>query len=152
MNTLSLDLGIQEFKITDDFSIRFNPSDIRFVERLFNTFEEIERIHTDAFTRLDAGAESTGEVFDALNEAEKTIREKIDGLFGAPLCEHIFYDPEIGELSVFAASDGMHLWMNLFFELLDHVDTTVIKEEKRSNPRMEAILAKYQKRHGKKKK
>jgi len=153
MNTLSLDLGIQEFKITDDFSIRFNPSDVRFVERLFKIFEEIEGIHTSVFQGLDeGGAGSTGEFFDTLNEAEKTIREKIDGIFGAPLCEHIFYDPEIGELSVFAASDGLHLWMNLFFALLDNVDSTIIKEERRVNPRMDAILAKYQKRHGKKKK
>ena len=151
MNTLSLDLGIKEYKVTDDFAVRFNPSDTRFVQRLFDTFEEIEGIHLKAFETLEADASAKDVIFNTLNEAEQTIREKIDSIFGVPLCEHIFRDPELGDLSVFAASDGLYLWTNLFYSLLDEVDGTYIAEQKKTNPRMKAILAKYEKRHGKKK-
>ena len=43
MNTLNFDTGVVTFLVNDKAEISFNPTDSNFVERLFRTFDDLDK-------------------------------------------------------------------------------------------------------------
>ena len=69
------------------------------------------------------------------------MRTAIDKLLGEDVCAKAF-----GRMNVYAYADGLPVWANFMFALLDECDTAFVREQKATNPRLKKYLDKYKKK------
>lgn len=138
MPELNFDTGLVTYKVNGGHEISFNPADVAFVKRLFNTFDSLSK-QQDEIEVVDK--EITGaELFDLVEQREKKMREDIDGIFESKVSDAIF-----GKVSVFALAGGLPLWCNFLMAVIDKVDAAIEDEQKQSSPRVAKYMAKYEK-------
>ena len=138
MSTLNFSTGVVKHSINEKYEVEFNPTDVFFGERLIHAFEELEKKQGD---KQDALAKATPR--EALALARKwdgEMREVIDSVFGGPLCENVF-----GDTCVYALADGLPLWANLLFAVMDEMDVAMVRERKATDPRISKYTKKYHK-------
>ena len=123
--------------VPDVFSI--NPTDTDFVERIFDTFRELD----ERQQKKDAEAPklSDREAFELAREYDTEMRTAIDKLLGEGVCAKVF-----GRMNVYAYADGLPVWANFMLALLDECDTAFAREQKATNPRLKKYLDKYKKK------
>ena len=138
---LSFETGVKEYRLNDACSVRFNPTDTFFAERVFNTFDILEKKREGYHEQAKKMAD-TREIFDFMRERDKELRELIDGVFGVPVCDATYEGVNI----VTAMSGGFPVWVNLFFAVIDELDTAFAREQKLTNPRIQKYMAKYGKK------
>ena len=68
------------------------------------------------------------------------MRTEIDNLFGEPICDKIF-----GNMSVCALADGLPVWANFMISVIDEIDKGITIEQKKTNPRVQKYMQKYNK-------
>lgn len=140
MKELNFDTGLVTFSVNGACEVSFNPTDLSFSERLFEAFdslEEMERKYHDQVAKMA----NRKEIFNFAREIDQNMRSVIDRAFGKPVCEELF-----GGMNVYALSDGLSVWMNFFFAIMDEVDTTFAREQKATNPRIQKYMAKYKRK------
>ena len=139
MKELNFDSGLVTYSLNGKCEVSFNPTDTNFVERLYSAFEELDKKQEGYKEQV---AEMTGNkaVFDFARERDAEMRGIIDGVFEAPVCDAIF-----GGMNVYASANGLPVWCNLILAVIDEVDSTVVKEQKLTSPRLAKYTAKYQK-------
>lgn len=140
MNTLNFATGLVTYNLNEQCEVTFNPTDAAFVERLFRTFEAMDKLQEDYKARISGTADSR-EIFEHARTMDAEMRGMIDETFGVPVCEALF-----GGMNVYALADGLPVWSNLMLAVMDVVDTTFAQEQKRTNPRLAKYTAKYQKK------
>lgn len=137
MKELNFDTGLTTFTVNGVCEVSFNPTDLAFSERLFGAFdslEEMERKYRDQVSKMA----DRKEIFRFAREIDQDMRAVIDRAFGKPVCEDLF-----GATNVYAMADGLSIWMNFFFAIMDEVDTAFAREQKATNPRIQKYMAKY---------
>lgn len=139
MNTLNFDTGIKTFSVNDKTEVSFNPTDSNFVERLFGTFDELDR-KQESYKDEVARMADKKEIFEIARRRDAEMREMIDGIFQQSVCSDIF-----GGMNVYALADGLPVWCNFLLVVMDQVDTTFAREQKATNPRIAKYTAKYHK-------
>lgn len=122
----------------DNAVIVFNPADPLFMGKLYDLFAKLEEME-EKRKQAKKSAEG-GKVFDVLRQADREMRSLLDSVLGAGLCDALF--PHVG---VYAMADGLPVWQNLIFFILDKMDDTVIAEQAKTNPRIEKYTKRYQK-------
>lgn len=137
MPEIKFNSGVQTFMLNDAVEVSFNPTDIIFAERVIGMIDEIDTIQT-AYSDKYKDSDQYEAMLNDAHELDNTIRAKLDGLFGVPVCAPLF-----GETSVYAAADGLPLWCNLLLAVIDTMDASVIAEKKATNPRIQKYTAKY---------
>lgn len=136
MAELRIETGVVEFDLNGVCKIAFNPTDSAIVEKIFNTFDELER-KQEAYKAEVERCANGKEIFEIARHRDAEMREKIDQLFDQPVCEALF-----GRMNVYALADGLPVWANLLLAVIDQIDTTFAREQKATNPR----IAKYTQR------
>ena len=138
MKELNFETGRVTYKVNGGAELTFNPSDIGFVEKLFNTFDKLAKRQDDAENenRHAEGAE----LFEIARRRNNEMRMEIDAIFEEPVCEKIF-----GKTNVFAIADGMPLWCNFLMAIIDEIDVTTAGIQQQSNDRVRMYTAKYAK-------
>ena len=136
-NIIKFDTGAVEYSINDAVTVTFNPTDLAFVERVFNIFDHMDE-KQEEYNSAISKVEKNAEVFAVFRSIEGEMREMIDDVFGAEVCQSIF-----GNMSVFALAEGLPLWANLMLALIDEMDVAFAKEKKATNPRIKKYTAKY---------
>ncbi len=139
MNTLNFDTGIKTFSVNGKVEVSFNPTDAFFVERLYSTFEELDR-KQDSYKAEVSREGDKRKIFEIARRMDGEMREMIDGIFQQPVCEEIF-----GGMNVYALSEGLPVWCNFLLAIMDETDTTFAREQKATNPRIQKYTAKYHK-------
>lgn len=137
MKELNFDTGLTTFTVNGVCEVSFNPTDLAFSERLFGAFdslEEMERKYRDQVSKMA----DRKEIFLFAREIDQDMRAVIDLAFGKPVCDDLF-----GATNVYAMADGLSIWMNFFFAIMDEVDTAFAREQKATNPRIQKYMAKY---------
>ena len=137
MKDLIFDTGLVTYKLNGTVEVAFNPTDAAFVERLFHAFEALDQADE---ARKDEAARTanTREIFDLARKRDAEMRGVIDDVLGRPVCEELF-----GGMNVYAVADGLPVWCNLMFALMDEIDTSFAREQKATNPRIQKYTAKY---------
>ncbi len=125
---------------TDSIEVFFNPTDVRFSERIFKAVESIGK-KQEAYEEKDRKIADHKERFALMDEVDATIRAEIDGIFGAPVCNAVF-----GTLNVTAYANGLPIGMGLLMQVIDSIDTAFSREQKLTNPRVQKYLDKYKNR------
>lgn len=135
---LSFDTGLVTFDINGKATVTFNPTDSAFVERLFNTFDELDK-KQDAY-KAEVEKAQKREIFDIARKRDAEMREMIDDALGCSVCEAVF-----GGMNVYALADGLPVWANLLLAIMDEIDTSFARETKLTDSRIRKYSAKYKK-------
>lgn len=137
---LSFESGVKEYVVhgaRGDVTIRFNPTDGAFIQKLYDAFNMIDKKQEQYVDEVRKCGDRV-EIFNIADRRDKEMREIIDGLFETPVCDDIF-----GNMSLFALGDGLYVWANFLLAIMDEVDTTFAREQKATNPRVQKYTAKY---------
>lgn len=137
--SIQLDLGIVTYRLNDAVEISFNPTDAAYVERIYNTFEELDK-KQEAY-RAEAQKAEKREVFQLARRRDAEMREMVDAALGAEVCGPLF-----GGMNIYAMSGGLPLWANLLLAIMDEIDTTFAREQKLTNPRIRKYSEKYKRK------
>lgn len=146
---LSFDDGYKNIEINGDPNkvIRINPTDMAFVKRIsglgdkakeisdkygdidFSNIEKLENLDPEDpdFTMMKKAAE-------AMDKAEKSIRELIDSAFEYPVCDIVF-----GELNCLSPAGGVPIYINFIRVIFEYIT----KEMQKQNAESEARMSKY---------
>lgn len=137
MPELKLETGLVTYSLNGACEVSFNPTDIEFVKRLFDVFDNLDKKQEAYRAEIEKTADKK-QVFDIARRRDEEMRGLIDGLFDAPVCNAVF-----GKMSVYALADGLPVWCNLMLAVMDEVDTTFAREQKTNNTRITKYTAKY---------
>ncbi len=142
---LKFETGIKEFSLNGEKSVFFSPTDMNFVEKVFRVVENLDQKEQDFQKELETlSEEEEAKVFDLGRAHDAEIRQVINGLFDDDVCTPVF-----GNLNVFALADGLPVWANLLFAIIDTLDEEFVKQKEKTNPRIAKYTAKYGKKRRK---
>lgn len=139
MADLNFATGVKEYSLNGVVKVSFNPTDSNFGERLFNTFNDLDKKQEEYKATVEKMADKK-EIFEFVRARDAEMREMIDGVFNTPICNELF-----GEMNVYAMADGLPVWCNLMLAIMDEIDTSYAKEQKLTNPRVTKYTNKYRK-------
>ena len=141
--SIQFDTGLIEFNLNGKKTVYFNPTDYTFIERLFsagNTLDELEAVYDEKKNAVEDNAA----FFDVGREYDAKIREVLNGIFDDDICTPCF-----GTLKTFSMADGLPVWANLLYALVDKIDSQFIEESRKTNPRLDKYVKKYESRRKK---
>lgn len=139
MAGITFDTGVVSFDLNGKMTIAFNPTDSVIVEKIYNTFEELDK-KQDAYKAEIEKCGNKREIFNIARRRDQEMRAIIDDLFGKPICDDLF-----GNMNIYALADGLPVWCNLMLAVIDQIDTTFSREQKATNPRVAKYAAKWKK-------
>lgn len=139
MEDIRFDTGIVEFNLNDAIKVHFNPTDSAFVERIFDTFDELDKKQEAYKAEIDKCSDKK-EIFEIARRRDAEMREMVDGLFDKPVCSALF-----GGMNVYALAGGLPVWCNLMLSVIDQIDTTFARERKLTNPRITKYTERWRK-------
>lgn len=139
MAEIRFDDGLVTYNLNDKIEVRFNPTDSNFVEQLYKAFEELDKKQESYRDEVQKMGDKS-KIFDFTRARDAEMRNIIDTLFDAPVCDAVF-----GRMNVYALSGGLPVWCNLILSIMDEIDTVFAREQKATNPRLAKYTAKYHK-------
>lgn len=140
MKELNFESGLVTYSLNGKCEVSFNPTDSNFIERLYATFEELDRKQEQYKSDIEKMADKR-KTFDYAKERDAEMRGMLDEVFGVPVSDALF-----GEMNVYALAGGVPVWCNLMLAIMDEIDTTFAREQKATNPRIAKYTAKYKKK------
>jgi hypothetical protein len=139
-NVIQFDLGDREYVLNDRCTVVFNPTDIAFIERVFGTFDELDKRQEEYNAKISRQEDNAG-VFQLARDMDAEMRSMIDAVFEDDVSEPVF-----GSRNVYAMADGLPIWCNLMLAIIDEMDSAAAREKKATNPRLKKYLEKYNKK------
>lgn len=136
MGEIRFNDGLQSFNINCKVEVLFNPTDSDFAQRIYKTFESLERKQNSYKEEISKMQQS--EIFDFAKARDAEMRQMIDEVFDAPVSDAVF-----GKMNVYAMADGLPVWCNLLLAVMDELDSGFAREQKATNPRIQKYTAKY---------
>ena len=137
MNVLDFQSARKTYTVNGGEEISFDPTDINFVNRLFNLMDMLEK------QQIEEPPQEPKEVFDRAAKKDAEMRAEIDAVFDEPVCDKVF-----GKTNVFSPAGGLPICMNFLLAVIDEIDAAAEVETKTS-PRIDAYIQKYEKKYGK---
>ena len=135
---LSIETGIVTYDLNGKVKLSFNPTDSAFVERLFKTFDALDKKQEEYKAEVDKAEKR--EIFAIARKRDAEMRELIDSALGVPVCDAVF-----GGMNVYALANGLPVWANLLLAIMDEMDTSFAAEQKKTNTRIRKYSEKYKK-------
>ena len=133
MKDLNISLGLEEYRLNGKVTVRFNPTDAGFLEKLAETYEKLDALQ-EQVAKSRENIKSEKELFPFAKELDGKMRFILDCLFDVPVCEELF-----GAMNLFSSAGGLPVWANLMLAVTEEVESALQGEmEKR-----EARIAKY---------
>ena len=139
MKTLIVDTGLEEYRLNDRVTVRFNPTDVGFLEKLSAAFRKLDELQDQVRASRESITDDR-EVFPVARELDARMRAILNELFDTDICTPLF-----GSLNLFASSGGLPVWANLMLALTDEVQTSMSSELAAREKRIEKYVKKYRK-------
>ena len=133
---LSFSDGLEEYSLNDRVTVRFNPTDASFLERLSELFSRLDALQEEVSTLQDSTPEE--EVFPLAKSLDARMRDLLDGFFGTTVCEPLF-----GSMNLFASAGGLPVWANLLLALTEEVESAMQGELSAREARIAKYTEKY---------
>lgn len=137
--SLSFDTGVVEYDINGAATVRFNPTDTAFVERVYKVFADLEAQQDEFQRRIDEIGEDGAATFAYAAERDRDMRGLIEGLLGEGVSDALFAD-----MNCYALADGLPVWVNMMFAVAEEIEAAYSAEQKRSDPRIRGYNQKYE--------
>lgn len=139
MKELNFDTGINEYDLDGKVIVRFNPTDVGFLERLSDSFAYLDLIQEEV-KQCQEEITDEKDIFNLAKNLDKKMREIINALFGQDVCTPLF-----GRMNLFASAGGLPVWANLMLAIADEVETAMQGELEKREARIAKYTAKYKK-------
>lgn len=137
MEKLQFDTGVKEYEINDTCTVRFNPCDPVFTERLFKVFDKLGKMQEDG-EKQNVDTTDGERLFEMIHERDREMRADIDSIFDEAVCDKLFKD-----VGVYALAGGLPLWANFLMAIMDEVDASIVAEHAKGSPRVDHYMKKY---------
>ena len=138
MKNLSFSDGQEEYRLNDRVTVRFNPTDVSFLEKLAAAFERMDTLQEEIKTAGETLTED--QVFPFARSQDAKMRACLDSLFDVPVCDALF-----GPVNLYASAGGFPLWANLLIAVSEEVESSMQSELRAREKRIAKYTAKYQK-------
>lgn len=135
---LSFADGLVSYGLNGKFDLIFNPTDSAFVERLFNTFYDLDKKQAEVEKEFEKADKR--EVFEIARKRDAEMRDMIDSALEAPVCDAVF-----GRMNVYALANGLPAWANMLLSVMDEIETSFAREQKQMDIRIRKYSEKYKK-------
>lgn len=139
MKAIEFDTGDVSLSVNGGGSISFNPTDINFVQRLFEVFEILDK-KQEQYKQGSEDMTDYRAIFELSQQRDQEMRELINSAFRDDVCTVAF-----GDRSVYAMAGGLPIWCNFLLSVIEFIDASIISEQKKTNPRIAKYTAKYRK-------
>ena len=136
MADIKFETGLKTFSINGKCEATFAPTDMAFIERVYNCLEHMDAMQNKY--KDVAEAATNAEVFTLARSMDAEAREEINAVFGFDICSPLF-----GELSLFTIADGLPIWANFVLAIVDNLEGEFAEQKKKTNPRIAKYTAKY---------
>ena len=141
MADIKFDLGIQEFDINGKVKAYFNPTDVSFIEAIFHCLEVMGDKQEEY--QAKANKAEARDVFDLTRQFDAEVRDLINEAFGFDVCSPLF-----GRMPLNTLADGLPVWANFIFAIVDLFDESIKGEQEKANPRIKKYTEKYKRKTG----
>lgn len=139
MDNLSFETGVVEYSVNGGRTIKFNPSDVGFMDTLYSLVAKIDSIDKESQKKRDK-QDDLAKLFDNFRNTDKKMRDAVDAVFGDGFCDDVF-----DGIRLVAVSDGITVLENFVFAVLDKMDESVHANIAVRNDRIKKYTDKYQK-------
>jgi hypothetical protein len=137
MKELNFDLGLNEYDLGGKVTVKFNPTDVSFLEKLSESFATLDLIQEEVkLSREEISDEK--DVYNLAKNLDGKMRDIINALFGMDVCTPLF-----GEMNLFASAGGLPVWANLMLAIADEVQDSMDSELKQREARIRKYTEKY---------
>ena len=137
MKELNFDLGLNEYDLGGKVTVKFNPTDLSFLEKLSDSFAYLDLIQEEVKLSREEITEEK-DVYNLAKNLDGKMREIINALFGQDICTPLF-----GEINLFASAGGLPVWANLMLAVADEVQTSMDSELQQREARIKKYTEKY---------
>ena len=139
MKTLHFADGLEEYSLNSRVSVRFNPTDVGFLEKLSATFEKLDALQEEVRASRESITDDR-EVFPIASDLDAKMRAILNELFDSDICTPLF-----GEMNIFASSGGLPVWANLMLAISEEVQGSMSAELAAREKRIAKYVDKYRK-------
>ena len=141
MRELKFSDGLEEYSLNGRVTVRFNPTDASFLEKLTALFSSLDALQEEVSSLQASLPEDDDSAVLALaRDLDARMRTLLDDFFGEPVCEALF-----GSMNLFASAGGLPVWANLLLALSEEVETAMQGELTAREARIAKYTAKYKK-------
>ncbi|MBR4474670.1 MAG: hypothetical protein IKS55_13685 [Oscillospiraceae bacterium] len=137
MKNLTFDNGIEEYDLDGKVTVKFNPTDVAFLEKLSDSFQVLDLIQEEVKLSQEEITDEK-DVFNLAKNLDLKMRDIINALFGQDVCTPLF-----GEMNLFASAGGLPVWANLMLAIADEVQNSMQGELKKREARIRKYTEKY---------
>ena len=138
MKQMNFSDGLQDYRLNDRVTVRFNPTDLGFLERVSAAFEKLDAIQEEVRESREKITDER-EVFPLARELDAKMRAILNELFDAEICEPLF-----GSMNLFASSGGLPVWANLMLAVTGEIEASMQQELSQREQRIAKYVEKYQ--------
>ena len=139
MNRLNFDTGVKTYDLNGVCQISINPTDTLLTSRLLSLVDRLDEKREQY--ALDIENAEIKDIFDIANKFEASVRAEIDAAIGAPVCDAVF-----GNMSVMSMANGLPVFCNLVFAILDEIDAGWASETAKTSARIAKYTDKYKRK------
>ena len=137
MKQINFDLGLNEYDLGGKVTVKFNPTDVSFLEKLSDSFQYLDLIQEEIkLSREEVTDEK--DVYNLAKNLDAKMRDIINALFGQDVCTPLF-----GEMNLFSSAGGLPVWANLMLAIADEVQASMDSELKQREARIRKYTEKY---------
>ena len=141
MRELKFSDGLEEYSLNGRVTVRFNPTDASFLEKLTALFSSLDALQEEVSSLQASIPEDDDSAVLALaRDLDGRMRTLLDGFFGEPVCGALF-----GSMNLFASAGGLPVWANLLLALSEEVENAMQGELKKREARIAKYTEKYRK-------
>lgn len=151
---ITFDAGAREYAI-NGVAVSFNPTDANFVERLYDTFTELEKSQAEIEKQVEEIGDDGKKMFALASAKDKQMRGYIDKLLGKGMANKLFRDMNCYALG---DVDKVPVWVNLMLaiamECADEMtasNESLSESQQRFSAKYDALMKKYGKKPVKRK-
>lgn len=137
MDKLTFSTGKKDFELNGGQVLSFVPTDALLMKRIFSAFESLDKRQTE-YRQTGNDMEDAKAFFAYVDKVDTEMQETLDSIFGVHIDRAAF-----DGASLFAIGDGLPLWANFIFAVMDVMDVGVAEAQKAQNPRIQKLMAKY---------
>lgn len=142
MAEITFSTGVLEMSVNGVRTIKFNPADIGFAEKLYGLVAKIDEIEKRGEAKR-SNTDDMAKVFEYYRASDKQMRQIVDAEFGEGFCDDVF-----SGVRLTALSDGLTVIENFIFAVLDEMDDTITDNIAKRQGRIEKYTEKYKKHKG----
>ena len=141
MKELSFSDGLEEYSLNGRVTVRFNPTDASFLEKLTALFSTLDALQEEVSgLQATIPEDDDSAVLALARDLDGRMRALLDDFFGEPVCEALF-----GSMNLFASAGGLPVWANLLLALSEEVEGAMQGELTAREARIAKYTAKYKK-------